>query len=377
MVGALSLFILKPVGVYLDEVFPLVWACGLLKNRLYRTNRLASSAINAFLRIDVELLFLRELLSLVFCRMDAIYRTDIHTGGIFDVDAGLGNHVGHLISSSQRQFEFTRKSNNVSQLFLSLDNADGAEARHPPRNPRQLHGPDHIGDVLVGVGHLLGHGGLPLVARDHAPARHLLIDVDGAALPLRLRAAHDAAGAVAGAAEAFFNRRRRPDQEIGVASHVSRDKDRLAQLPVGLWQLRVAGRKGARGALAVDAQPPLLAVHDVLFYLGDVVADIVDEREAQLRRTDIQGPQKALFSQAHDHLPVGPGIVRGRSHGGEVILSFGRIDRRAGQLAVRELNPVLGHRLAHDLEKILAGLIAQAARPRMDQNNDLLRKNIE
>src|SRR4026207_857279 len=94
--GALTLLFLVPVGVDLNELLPLIRNRRLLKDRFHGANRLASAAVNAFFGIDIELIFLFEFFGLVFGRVDAIDRTDVNTRGIFGVDAGLSNDVGHL-----------------------------------------------------------------------------------------------------------------------------------------------------------------------------------------------------------------------------------------------------------------------------------------
>src|SRR5204863_4211135 len=105
--------------------------------------------------------------------------------------------------------------------MLSLDYPDGPQPRDALGDAGQLHRLDDVGDVFIGVRHLLGHRGAPLIARDDAAALHLLIDVDRLALLLRLRAAHEPAGAVAGAAEGLLHRRLGADQEIRIARHVA------------------------------------------------------------------------------------------------------------------------------------------------------------
>jgi hypothetical protein len=92
----LAFALLKPVGVDLNKVFPLVWSRGLLENRFDGADRFASAAVDALFRVDIELVFLLEFFGLVFGRMDAIDRTDIDAGGIFDVYARLSNDIGHL-----------------------------------------------------------------------------------------------------------------------------------------------------------------------------------------------------------------------------------------------------------------------------------------
>ena len=88
---------LEPVGVDLNKVFPLIWSRRLLEDRLDRANRLTGAAVNAFLGIDIELVFFRKFFGLVLCGMDAVDRTDIDASGILHVDAGLSNDIGHLL----------------------------------------------------------------------------------------------------------------------------------------------------------------------------------------------------------------------------------------------------------------------------------------
>src|SRR6476660_9691431 len=88
------------VGVVdLHERLPLVRQRVIRKDRLHRTFRFAGTAIYALLGIDHE-----DALGFV----DAVDRADVHAGLVFDVDAGLGDDVGHgrrptLLKRSVRQ----------------------------------------------------------------------------------------------------------------------------------------------------------------------------------------------------------------------------------------------------------------------------------
>src|SRR5262249_40152584 len=95
MLGVLTFPCLEPIGVDLDKIFPFVWSCRLFKDRFNWANRFTSAAVDALVRVDIEFIFFFEL-RLVFSGMNAIDRTDVDAGGIFSVDAGLGNNVGHL-----------------------------------------------------------------------------------------------------------------------------------------------------------------------------------------------------------------------------------------------------------------------------------------
>src|SRR5205823_13032220 len=86
----------EPVSVDLNEVLPLVRSGRLLKDRLYGADRLACPTVDTLLGIDIEFFFFFELLSFIFCRIDAIHRTHIHTSSIIYVDARLSNDIGHI-----------------------------------------------------------------------------------------------------------------------------------------------------------------------------------------------------------------------------------------------------------------------------------------
>src|SRR2546422_4518034 len=72
-----------------------------------------------------------------------------------------------------------------------------------------------------------------------------------------------------------------------------------------------------------------------------------------------------------DHLPVGPCKVRSSAHGAEVLLTFGRFERHAGQLPVYKRNTVLTRRPLGRPEVIRAHLMAEAARPDVHEDHNL------
>ena len=75
------------VGVVdLDEGLPLVRQRVLGEDRLDRTLRFACAAVDALLGVDDQ-----DPLE----RVDAVHRTDVDAREVFDVDAGLGDDVGH------------------------------------------------------------------------------------------------------------------------------------------------------------------------------------------------------------------------------------------------------------------------------------------
>src|SRR5207245_6878203 len=69
------------------------------KNSRHRADRDARAAVDAFRGMDIQLRFALEI-RFILARMNAIHGADIHTGGVFCADAGLGNHVSHSRSPS-------------------------------------------------------------------------------------------------------------------------------------------------------------------------------------------------------------------------------------------------------------------------------------
>ena len=59
-----------------------------------RTGRLARAAVDARVRINIQLLRLGKPGFILF-RMNAIDRANIYTGGVFNVNTGLRNYVSH------------------------------------------------------------------------------------------------------------------------------------------------------------------------------------------------------------------------------------------------------------------------------------------
>src|SRR5690606_556250 len=149
------------------------------------------------------------------------------------------------------------------------------------RDPGAVHDVDHVGDVLVGLGHLLGQGGQ--VAGAHLdPARlELAVDRAAAAGRLGLRAWPASAGAAAARAGRLAPGALGAAQDEAVAPHVARDDHRLADRAVARRHVRVARPEGAGRALAVHAQAAADAVDLVLLPLGDVVADVVEDLDPE------------------------------------------------------------------------------------------------
>src|SRR6516225_11696558 len=83
-----------PVGVDGCETGPFVRQIFEREDGRHRTDRNAGTTVDAFRGVNVELCLCGEL-RFILARMNAVHRADIHAGGVFCADAGLGNHIGH------------------------------------------------------------------------------------------------------------------------------------------------------------------------------------------------------------------------------------------------------------------------------------------
>src|SRR3981081_110211 len=93
------------------------------ENGGYRTNWDAGATINAFRRINVELLLVFKL-RLVLAGVDAVYGADVHAGAILGADARFGNHVSHSTSPFVRRRPggtFTECSTSKNFLYHGPD----------------------------------------------------------------------------------------------------------------------------------------------------------------------------------------------------------------------------------------------------------------
>ncbi len=134
--------------------------------------------------------------------------------------------------------------------------------------------------------------------------------------------------------------------------------------------LRPARAKGARRALAVHAQAHGAAAHGVLLDLGDVVAHVIEHFQVRGRQLAGQHALERPPHEVRDDLAVGPGIVGGARHGGQVLPPLGRVQRRAHQLPVGQGDAVLGRGLLHQPHIVAAHLVAKATRPAVDPDGD-------
>jgi hypothetical protein len=81
---------IREIGPFLRQIVKRKYC----RNRAYWN---ASSAIDAFDRIDIQQLFAFELFR-VFFRMDAVHRACVHTCSVFGPDTGFSYNVSHATS---------------------------------------------------------------------------------------------------------------------------------------------------------------------------------------------------------------------------------------------------------------------------------------
>ena len=92
----------------------------------------------------------------------------------------------------------------------------------------------------------------------------------------------------------------------------------------------MARRERPRRPLAVDPDLLALAVDLMLFELGDVVADVIDQVHLQFLPRPAEDAREHFAGLLHEELAVAPGEVGGRPHRRQVMRAFGTLNRRTG-----------------------------------------------
>jgi hypothetical protein len=85
-----------PIPIGLREVAPLLRQIVKREDRRHGTDRDASTAINATVRLNIKLMRGRELY-LLTAGVNHIARAGIYTRCILDTNARFGNHVWHIV----------------------------------------------------------------------------------------------------------------------------------------------------------------------------------------------------------------------------------------------------------------------------------------
>ena len=139
------------IGVDLDEMLPLFWDIIFTEDRFHRTGGLTRATVNTLVRIDVEHFSTLEL-RLVFPRMDAINRTDIHTSRVFGSNTGFADDIRRHI------------------VIYSLAVSFRFRLRYP-RPPRGRYIGQPLWELVGGEPRQLSHQRQPR-ARDRSPLDH-------------------------------------------------------------------------------------------------------------------------------------------------------------------------------------------------------------
>jgi hypothetical protein len=87
------------IGVDLNIIPPLLGHIFIAINRFNGTRGLTRAAIDAFIRIDKEVIYRLEI-RLILARMNAVYRANVNACGIFCADAWFTNNIDSHYSFS-------------------------------------------------------------------------------------------------------------------------------------------------------------------------------------------------------------------------------------------------------------------------------------
>ncbi len=117
----------------------------------------------------------------------------------------------------------------------------------------------------------------------------------------------------------------------------------------------MAGPEGAGRALAVDVDLLFTAVNGVGFQLAGIMGNVVEQIEPGFRK--IMSENTAC--QVRDDLPVCQRAVDRGTHGAEIALTDGRVQGRAGQFAIRQVNAIASGRHHHLFQELGSDLVAE------------------
>ena len=159
----------------------------------------------------------------------------------------------------------------------------------------------------------------------------------------------------------------RADQDVGRGAHAAADQHRLAGRAQRARQVRMLRPERPRRALAMHVQLAQPAVDDVPLDLAGVVRHVVEQRELRSGQHGLEDTAR----QMREDLPVRQRTVDRRAHRAEVAFARGRADRRAGELAVGQHDAGGRGRHRHLPQELGADLVAEAARPAVDADDDV------
>ena len=109
------------------------------------------------------------------------------------------------------------------------------------------------------------------------------------------------------------------------------------------------------GAFPVYHEVPLR----ISFDLGNVMRDVIHQFHTEGFRRLTEDGLKCPSYLVGDDLAVGEGAVGCTIHGRKVLLTFGRLEWRAGQLLIFHRDPVASHGFFEGLEVVARDLMAE------------------
>ena len=101
-------------------------------------------------------------------------------------------------------------------------------------------------------------------------------DIDPSQTAFSRGSALHPAGTMAGGTKGFLHGFLSADGDVGVAPHVSGNKNRLTYMLVDVWNIRVLSRECPGGSLAMNAKSLSLSVNSMFLYLSDIVSHVVN-----------------------------------------------------------------------------------------------------
>ncbi len=153
-------------------------------------------------------------------------------------------------------------------------------------------------------------------------------------------------------------------------AHAAADQHRLAGLCVFGRQFGMSRPEGACRALAMDEEPPRPSVDDMRFLLAGIVRDVIEQRQ----RCAPKDLGKRLPRKVGENLAVGKRAVDAGAHRAEIAYSQGRLQRRAGEFPVGQVDAGGGCRDGHLAQVIGADLVAETARATVDAHHHVVRR---
>src|SRR3990167_8015266 len=125
-------------------------------------------------------------------------------------------------------------------------------------------------------------------------------------------------------------------------------------------------------AFAVNDEFFHYAPDDVLFNFRDIVGNIVENGYLSAAFSQDFAPDLSDF--IGDDLAIRPGKIGSRSHSGKIALSPRRLEWRASQLPVRQINAIVLELTQHHPNVVSGDLVPQSARAAVDEDGDLVGK---